>query len=155
MNIKIEETLNLAIHVLKEELTNIQLINVLGSIVKIVDGEPYVPVLDKLYKNFPAIESNEKALNAISDIVLLISGRHFLIKECLELEAAKDFLEYAIKLTDEIVSMLQVEYKGFIINKKDGGIMLNEKQLSFLNSNFPLLEVSFIGENHTSTDENN
>ena len=53
MHPKIKENLSNAFQALNNELTEAQLVNVLAAIVKIIEGKPYIAVLDDLYKSFP------------------------------------------------------------------------------------------------------
>jgi hypothetical protein len=163
MHIKIKENIDNAFQVLNSsKLTEQELVNVLASLVVIIAGEPFTNTINKLYKNFPALKQQPDVVGAISDITLLICGKHHLIRDAFHAEKSDNYLEYTLNLTNEIISELETKYDKYITHaqsedntqsEEDNSqneyyITINEIGLPYINDKEILSELQLIGDGY-------
>lgn len=123
MNEKIQEELDRETKILKAQLTHDELIMALDTVCRIWKGEgPINPMIDKLYKTTPSLNNKPEAQETIYEIMLMLTGRHYVRQENFEENTSVD-------LSSEITNYLCQEFST-IIHLEGYYMCINEERLN-------------------------
>lgn len=123
MHQQIKKKLDEALDILSEKLLledhEQWLVMFLETFIKIENGYPYVSAVKEMYDHAPGMDTPE-IKGAISDIILLLSGRHHIIRE----SSTSIDIESLITLHDEVREAVIEQYSTYIAEDTRGNLTL-------------------------------
>lgn len=142
----------LSSHLIKDNNQDLLAI-VIEAIVKAINGEvPYLDAMHDMCRAHPELSRQFEVKDAMSEIILLIKGRHYAIEEAYETEKEVDPVAYRMNLTKEIVDNLKTTFSQFISsdsNDTNGySIIIRDTYLASQFDNLQLLKVEAIGDHN-------